>query len=169
MGLLSNRTSLFILLCSLILVSLMAVNGWADSKCYVCGLDLSDFANTRYTITTKDKETFEACSFYCAAMILKNHKPKKIQTVDFASGKKINAKRAIYVIDSAVKGAVHNKSWLTFGHKNTAKVFILRNCGMSRHFRDAIKAMSRELDNKADIPKLLKSKQTPGCLKCHAK
>lgn len=156
-----------ILLFCMISVCLVAVNGWAANKCYVCEVDLSSFANTKYTITSRKGERFEACSFYCAALILKRNKAKKVMVIDYNTGVDISAKRATYVIGSAVNEAVHNKSWLAFDHKYSARTFILQNGGMSRRFKDALKAMSTRLDNKANIPVLPRSKRAPGCLKCH--
>ena len=167
MSWLSKRAVGIILFCSILLVCLVAVNGWTGSKCYVCELDLSDFATTRYTIVTKDKKTLETCSFYCAAKAIQNHKARKISAVDFNTGKKINAKKAIYVIGSAVKEKIHNKSWLAFRLKGNARSFILKNGGMSRPFKKALKAMSARISDENNIPKLLKTRQSPGCSKCH--
>jgi nitrous oxide reductase accessory protein NosL len=152
----------------IMLAFMLPANGWTAEKCYICGLDLSEFVTTRYTIVTRDKNTLKACSFYCAAKILGGVKAKRVLVADYNTGQQIDAKRAVYVIGSAVSETVHKKSWLAFGDENSAKVFILRNGGMSRHFKQALRSMSARLTNKANIPGLLKTQQSPGCLKCHA-
>lgn len=157
--------SLFCIMCT----CLIAVNGWAADKCHVCEGDLSNFVTTKHTITTRKKKTLAACSFYCAALILKDNKARKITVVDYNTGEEMSAKRATYVIGSAVKEAAHDKSWLAFSHKDTARTFTLRNGGVSRRFKDALKAISTLLKNKADIPLLRGSRNSPGCLKCHEK
>jgi nitrous oxide reductase accessory protein NosL len=157
-----------VFLVSIALVFMVTATGWAADKCYICGIDLSEFGNTRYTIVTKDRKTLDLCSFYCAVMVLKDKKKvKKVSVVDYNTGKEIDAKRAVYVIGSAVKETIHSKSWLAFGDMHNAYVFILRNGGMSRNFKEAKKAMSIRLANKTQIPRLLKGRQSPGCLKCH--
>jgi len=164
-----KRLGVRILILGIGLAFLVPNSAWCASNCSVCGVDLGEFGKTKFTLISRGGEVIQTCSFYCTAVVLakKGKRFKRITVTDYNTGEDIDARLAYYVIGSAVRGGVHQNSYLPFWNKSAAYTFISRNGGMIRDFKAALKAATNKINQKDKIPPLTKTSTNTKCFTCH--
>jgi len=149
----------------------IVASGWAGELCEICGTDIDDFSVGQVTITLRDRSTVTTCSMICAGKVLEEHGHgiRKINAIDYSSGKTLDARKAYFVTGSSVETAVHTKSRLAFLNQRYASRFISRYGGYIRDYHATLKNIESTLEAKEFIPKLNKSKDNGKCFACHEK
>ncbi len=109
-------------------------------KCLICGMDLSKFPHTRYTVTSQNGKTTATCGVQCGLLLQLNLGKdfKSALATDFISAHPIQADKAVYLYKSS---AVPDMSpgFIAFGNETQAKNFQKGFGGDLLKFEDALK------------------------------
>ncbi|MCW8953959.1 MAG: nitrous oxide reductase accessory protein NosL [Sulfurimonas sp.] len=126
--------------------------------CPVCGMDIKKFYKTSHTSTLQNDKKRQYCSIRCLAVDMQEHKIdiNSIKVVDAATDKLIDAKSAIYVVDSDIRGTMTKVSKLAFSSAESADDFNMDNGGYIVDFATALKMANESL--KSDIAMVTKKK-----------
>jgi len=109
------------------------------SDCPYCGMKITKFYKTSMAVEYKDGKKEHYCSISCLSKALKKHKNiKKIYAVDASNGKLIDAKSAIYLINSKITPTMNSRC-VAFASKTTAKKFQKEYGGKVTSFSVVIK------------------------------
>jgi len=137
-----KKLSLFIVLSLALLAFDKSVpNGKivGTSDCPHCGMKITKFYKTSMAVEYKDGKKEHFCSVSCLSKALKKHKNiKKIYAVDASNGKLIDAKNAIYLINSKIAPTMNSRC-VAFASKTSAKKFQKEYGGKITSFSIAIK------------------------------
>jgi len=130
-----------------LLLLLVAVGAEAHDKfegpnsCKQCGMSRVTFAHSRMLIVFADGSQVGICSLNCAANELKEHRGKKVrslQVADYDSKKLIDAKKAYWVIGGNKPGVMTATPKWAFSEKEGAERFIATNGGKLATFKEAL-------------------------------
>ena len=115
--------------------------------CNVCGMHLTKFYKTNHVTTFKNGKKEQYCSLHCQANIHNDYADKieKIEVVDTASLKLINAKDAFYVVGSSKKGTMSAISKYAFLKKDDAVAFVKEFGGKIHNFDEALEIAKRSM------------------------
>ena len=160
-----------IITCILFMIGMTAtVAAAAESKveppdsCAICGMSRPAFAKSRMLITFEDGSTFGVCSISCASseLSIKEKKVKSVQVGDYTTEKLIDAKNAIWVINTKKRGVMSAVAKWAFATKPDAETYIKKNGGKLATWDEALAAAATE---KAESSK----DGAPGCDCCDKK
>ena len=135
------------------LLLLIAVTAGARDKmeaprsCQQCGMDRSVYAHSRMLIVYADGLQVGTCSLHCTASELKEHRDKKVrslQVADYNSKKLIDARKATWVIGGSRQGVMTSVPKWAFAGKDQAKRFIAANGGRPASFEEALALAKKE-------------------------
>jgi len=137
-----KKLSLFIVLSLALLAFDKSVpNGKiiGTSDCPHCGMKITKFYKTSMAVEYKDGKKEHYCSVSCLSKALKKHKNiKKIYAVDASNGKLIDAKSAVYLVNSKIAPTMNSRC-VAFASKTTAKKFQKEYGGKITSFAVAVK------------------------------
>ncbi len=108
--------------------------------CPLCGMNLKMYHPTSNRLTLNDGKQIQTCSIFCAAQIYEKN-PTEIKTwevVDYATKVFIDAKKAVWVIESDVPGVMTAVSKLAFADRTEAEKFQKAHGGTVGTFEDAL-------------------------------
>lgn len=127
--------------------------------CPVCGMSIKKFYKTSHTSKLANGENRQYCSMRCLAVDMKKNKINlnTVKVVDVQTDKLINAKSAIYVVDSDIRGTMTRVSKLAFSDDDYADDFNMNNGGYIVDFKTAFKMANDSLNS--DIVMVSKKKQ----------
>lgn len=124
--------------------------------CHISGLRLADHAATAHEVHLSGNETRRYASLENLARDKEaiDGKIQKIRTVDYLSGKKIDAQSAVYVLASDLKSDLTRYPKAAFETEKAADAFIARHGGDKRTFGFALTVAERDAaaDDKAQAP-----------------
>ncbi|MCF6309580.1 MAG: nitrous oxide reductase accessory protein NosL [Sulfurimonas sp.] len=126
--------------------------------CPVCGMSLKKFYKTSHVSKQNSSTPKQYCSMRCLVVDMSQNSidTKNIQVVDVVSQKLIDAKSAIYVVGSEVKGTMSKVSKLAFSSAEAAEDFSIENGGDIVVF-DKVLQMAQE-SIKSDMAMVTKKK-----------
>ena len=135
--------------------------GDAKMFCPVCGMHLGMFYKTSHAAEFKNGHIKQYCSIHCLVNDLEKHGHKNdvkaIRVVDVNSLKFIDARKAIYVVGSKIKGTMTMNSKYAFSNPADAKAFAEKNGGKVSTFDQAYAAA--EKDFSGDTAMIMKKKK----------
>ena len=148
-------------------VPILVQKGEAKQWCPVCGMKIENFYKTSYTAKLKTNGTQrQYCSMRCLVMDMKEYgiDQKSIKVLDVKTQKYINAKDAIYVVNSRISGTMSKQSKIAFSSKKDAKQFKKKYRGKIVTFDIALQIAknSLETDNHMMMKKKKKKIYTRG-------
>ncbi len=122
--------------------------GDAKMFCPICGMHLGMFYKTSHAAEFKDGSTKQYCSIHCLVDDMEEHGHKKdvkaVKVVDVNSLKLIDARTAVYVVGSKVKGTMTMQSKYAFATQGEAKAFAEKNGGNINTYNQAYNAAKSE-------------------------
>ena len=97
----------------------------AEEKCSLCGMKVDEAKRQHFVVTTKDGKKQKACNEGCAVMLIDNIKKdvKTLESVDYNTGKLIDAHMAFYVRGSDIKPVMGGQSVVAFSKREDAEKF----------------------------------------------
>lgn len=135
--------------------------GDAKMFCPVCGMHLGMFYKTSHAAEFKDGHIKQYCSIHCLVNDLEKHGHKNdvktIKVIDVNSLKFIDARKAVYVVGSKIKGTMTMNSKYAFSDSAAAKAFAEKNGGKVSSFDQAYAAA--EKDFSGDTAMIMKKKK----------
>ncbi|KAB0666770.1 NosL family protein [Oryzomonas japonica] len=111
------------------------------NDCAHCGMNRGKFAYSRMLVTYADGKTAGICSFYCAAIELKNNRGnavKSVQVGDYNSKVLIDAEKAFWVVGGDQRGVMTKTPKWAFAGKQAAEAFIGKHGGKLATYREAL-------------------------------
>lgn len=107
------------------LAAVLSVAAFAEEKCSLCGMKVDEGKRQHFIINTKDGKSQKACNQGCAVMLMENIKKdvKTLESVDYNTGKVIDAHKAFYVQGSDIKPVMGGQSIASFAKKEDAEKF----------------------------------------------
>lgn len=123
------------------LLFLGAVSQAEDPRwCLLCGMNLKMYHQTSNRLTFNDGSKVQTCSIFCAAQYYEK-RPTEIdrwEVVDYGTKAFIDAKKASWVIGSAIPGVMTAVGKLAFASKEEAEKFQKAHGGTVGTFEDAL-------------------------------
>lgn len=151
----------------LLLIAMTAATAFGAAKveapdsCAVCGMSRPGFAKSRMLVTYEDGSTFGTCSIACVSdKLAKNEKKvKSVQVGDYTTEKLIDAKSAVWVINTNDRGVMSPVAKWAFGDKAAAEAYVKKKGGKTASWDDALAAACSEGNDSA--------KGSAGCNCCN--
>ena len=115
--------------------------------CAYCGMDRSQYSQSRMQITYADNSTVGVCSIRCLTIELKAQNRKKVRSIevaDFFTRKMINAEKACWVVGGSVKGVMTNSPKWAFADRVSAEKFINKYGGTLSGYEKVIALVEKE-------------------------
>ena len=137
-------TAIKVLTIATILCALLISNSFAGGSrddCFVCGMWIDQYMNTRHVVTKKDDmHDLKFCSLTCAAKFLKKNKAtiQGIKVGLFLTGELIDAEKAYYLVGSDVHGVMSYQSKIAFSSKEDVVKFQKKHGGQIAVFNDVL-------------------------------
>lgn len=130
------------LLLTTFLVAILSVAAFAEEKCSLCGMKVDEAKRQHFVVTTKDGKKQKACNEGCAVMLLDNIKKdvKTLESVDYNTGKLIDAHKAFYVRGSDIKPVMGGQSVVAFSKREDAEKFQKEHGGKVETAHEMFKA-----------------------------
>lgn len=115
-------------------------------SCAVCGMSRPAFAKSRMLITYEDGSTFGTCSIACVSdeLAKKEKKIKSVQVGDYTTEKLIDAKNAVWVVNTKKRGVMSPVAKWAFTGKPDADTYIKKNGGKLATWDEALAAACAE-------------------------
>ncbi|MBI4745688.1 MAG: nitrous oxide reductase accessory protein NosL, partial [Deltaproteobacteria bacterium] len=91
----------------------------------LCGMKVNEAKRQHFVVTTNDGKKQKACNEGCTVMLLENIKKdvKTLESVDYNTGKLIDAYKAFYVRGSDIKPVMGGQSIVAFSKREDAEKF----------------------------------------------
>jgi len=115
--------------------------------CAYCGMDRSQYSQSRMQIRYADNSVVGLCSIRCLVIELKAQKRKKIRVIevaDFNTRKLVNAEKAYWVIGGGLKGIMTNTPKWAFADKSAAEMFINKHGGILSSYEKVLATAEKE-------------------------
>lgn len=143
---------MLVALLGVLLSATFSVAEWDDvgrhASCSYCGMDRAQFSKSRMLLEYDDGSDVGVCSLHCASVDLANHIdkfPAAIRVGDYASGKLIDAEKAVWVLGGNKPGVMTARAKWAFEQRSDAEAFAAEHGGTLVGFEDAIKAAYEDL------------------------
>lgn len=123
----------------------------APADCKHCGMNRTNFAQSRMVVTYKDGSSAGTCSINCSAIDMHEQQGKDVKSLqvgDYNSRKLIDAKSAVWVIGGKKKGVMTPVAKWAFADKKTAEAFVKESGGKMATFDEVQAATEKELAEK---------------------
>lgn len=133
-------------------------------SCEVCGMSRPGFAKSRMLVTYEDGATFGTCSVACVAdeLAKKEKKVKSIQVGDYTTEKLIDARSAVWVINTKKRGVMSPVAKWAFTDKGAAEAYTKKEGGKLATWDETLAAACTEKGAPGKSGK-------PGCNCCDKK
>ncbi len=142
----------------------------APESCSYCGMDRTQFAQSRMLVGYADGTTVGTCSINCVAIDLGKNADKKVkafQVADYTTKKLIDARTASWVMGGNVRGVMTSVAKWAFATREDADRFIKEFGGTPATFDEALKAAVEENGGgKGEGAPLAQEGHKPGCDCC---
>lgn len=121
-------------------------------KCPYCGMDRTQYHQSRHLIHYADDLVDGTCSLHCAALSLAlnlDRSPKAIYAADYGAEAEpkplVNVDQAVYLIGSDIKGVMTKVSKAAFAARGAAQAAQKRHGGEPGSFDDALRSAYRSM------------------------
>ena len=136
--------------------ALLALLAASETYGYISGLPLKEHVKTTHTLHLKGGEVRRYVSLEYLARDLNAVEGQidRVETNDYATGEKIDAKTAVYVLASTLSNPLTRYPKIAFGSEKNADAFIAKHGGDKRSFNFALTVAERDAasDDKAGAP-----------------
>lgn len=140
-----KRISLLALFMGFSAIALAQVE--APPVCPLCGMDRTEFAQSRMLVVYSDGNTAGTCSLNCAVIEMKQHPDKKVKVLmvgDYLTEKLLDARQATWVIGGKFPGVMTSVAKWAFDSHATAEQFVSKNGGTLATFDECLQLALHE-------------------------
>lgn len=136
--------------CMTVCLSCWMAEAGKSRRCAMCTRKMKSSSRTVYTVVLKSEKEKVCCCAHCGTLLQRRLKKdaKSARTLDYLSGAKVDAAKALYVVNSKERPCCH-PSVLAFREKKDAEKFSEKRGGAVLSYKEVCDVLS----GKRKLPK----------------